>query len=185
MTVKITVEDLAKIVDEYHCWIFGDRKRKLLMNMAWWWRSLKENRRRRSDEDRWWRLTQDRWFACEDLSSINGLALVNINGDEYRLRSLMKLLEIGEWDGEGFRWRHLALVVDEDFWKVARRKSFKVAMFQIGPLVTNAWVNWWWWLPITYGAAERCWRTVPKNVGKQCRNSWWRTFVKSVDEELC
>ena len=29
MTVKITVEDLAKIVDEYHCWIFGDRKTKV------------------------------------------------------------------------------------------------------------------------------------------------------------
>ena len=51
-------------------------------------------------------------------------------------------------------------------------------------LVTNAWVNWWWWLPIKYSAAEWCWRTVLKNVGEQCRNSWWRTCLKSLDEEL-
>lgn len=161
MTVKITVEDLAKIVDEYHCWIFGDRKRKLLMNMAWWWRSLKENRRRRSDEDRWWRLTQDRWFACEDLSSINGLELVNINGEEYRLRSLMKLLE--QIYGEGFRWRHLALVVDEDFWKVARRKSFKVAMFQVTSTSDERMSK----LMVMVANYIRCCRTLLKNGAKE------------------
>ena len=28
-TRKLVKEDLAKIVDEYHCWIFGDRKTKV------------------------------------------------------------------------------------------------------------------------------------------------------------
>ena len=81
-------------------------KRKLLMNMAWWWKTLKENRRRRSDEDRWWRLTQDRWFACEDLSSINGLESVNINGEKKRSRSLVET-------GWSNRWRRFLMKVSD------------------------------------------------------------------------